>query len=85
MNKKEFIATLSEETELAKKDVELVVNTFIETVTNTEENIKLTGFGAFEVRDVAPRECKNPQTGEPMLAPAYQKVVFKPSKNLKRI
>lgn len=53
MNKKELITSISEKTELTKKDVELALNAFIETIEEALENgekVQLTGFGTFQTR-----------------------------------
>ena len=48
------------------------------------ENIKLSGFGNFEVKDKAARKGRNPQTGEEMTICARRVLTFKPSGALKK-
>ena len=42
-------------------------------------SVQLSGFGAFKIRDLAPREGRNPHSGEAMIIPARRKIQFKPS------
>jgi integration host factor subunit alpha len=44
------------------------------------ENVKLTGFGTFNVIRRKSRNGRNPQTGERLLLPANQYVTFRPSR-----
>src|SRR3712207_9224842 len=68
MIKSELIAKLaSENPHLTQKDVERVVNTMLESMTNALERggrVELRGFGAFSVRGRPARSGRNPRTGE---------------------
>lgn len=86
MNKKELITSMSEKTELTKKDVELVLNAFIETIEETLENgekVQLVGFGTFETRERAARMGRNPRTKEEIEIPASVTPAFKVGKAFK--
>ena len=86
MTKKEFVAVLGEKTGLSKKDTEVFVNAFIDTITQelaSGGSVNLTGFGSFEVRSRKEKTCINPQTKEKMLVPATKSPAFKPGKALK--
>lgn len=86
MNKTELVSALVEDTNLAKKDVEKVLNSFIDVVTRelkSGEKIQLIGFGTFEVAERAARTGMNPQTKEPIEIPASKAPRFKPGKALK--
>ncbi|MAQ18088.1 MAG: integration host factor subunit alpha [Sandaracinus sp.] len=48
-------------------------------------NIKISGFGKFEVRDKKERVGRNPQTGEPIPISARRVLSFKPSQVLKGV
>lgn len=48
------------------------------------ENLKLSGFGNFEVRQKANRRGRNPQTGEPITIEMRKILTFKPSGTLKQ-
>ena len=49
------------------------------------EDIKIAGFGNFEVKEKAARAGRNPQTGEPMEISARRRIGFKPSAVLKKV
>lgn len=86
MNKAELITSISEKTNLTKKDSECVINAFVETVTEAlkkGDKVGLVGFGTFEVRTRAAREGINPQTKKTIKIPAKNAPVFKAGKALK--
>lgn len=47
------------------------------------EEISLSGFGKFKVKDTPAREGRNPATGEPMTIKASRKLSFPPAKAVK--
>ena len=50
MNKKEIINTISHETDITKKEIDLVITKFLETIMSSVsqgEKVQLVGFGAF--------------------------------------
>ena len=47
------------------------------------DNVQLTGFGIFEVKERAARNGRNPHTGEKMVVPGYKLPVFIAGKKLK--
>ena len=80
MNKSELITSMAEKSKLTKKDAELALKAFIETVEETLENkdkVQLVGFGTFESR------VRNPRTGEPLDIAETTVPVFKPGKEFK--
>ena len=86
MNKTELVAAMAKDTNLSKKDVEAVLKSFIDVVTDElkkGEKIQLVGFGTFEVSERAAREGKNPQTGEKIKIDACKVPAFKAGKALK--
>ena len=86
MNKAELITSMAEKSNLTKKDAELALKAFIESVSETLENgdkVQLVGFGSFEVRKRAARKGRNPQTKEEIKIPASKAPVFKAGKALK--
>ena len=44
-----------------------------------EEQVKISGFGTFEVRRKEARRGRNPQTGEPLMIDARKVLRFRPS------
>ena len=47
------------------------------------DNVLLSGFGKFSVKDKRPRKGRNPQTGEELILDARRVVTFKPSGQLR--
>lgn len=86
MNKSELIASMAEKSKLTKKDAEVALKAFIESVEEAlekGEKVQLVGFGTFETRERAAREGRNPRTKEVIKIPASIAPVFKPGKELK--
>jgi DNA-binding protein HU-beta len=86
MNKVELIAQVAEKSGLKKKDAELAVNSFLETIEEAlakGEKVQLIGFGTFETRKRAARAGRNPKTGEEMTIPESVVPAFKPGNKLK--
>ena len=48
------------------------------------ERIELRGFGAFTVKERAPRVGRNPRTGETVHVPAKRRLNFRSGKELRR-
>lgn len=88
MNKTDLVNVVSAETGLKKKDVDTVINAAIEAITTAlkeGDKVQLIGFGTFEIKNVAAREGRNPQTGETITIDASKKASFSASKALKDI
>ena len=71
---------------MTKKDTEVFVNTFIETVTEIltdGEKVQLTGFGTFDITNRAERQGRNPQDGTVITIAASKTPKFKAGKGLK--
>lgn len=86
VNKDTLVATISEKTDLSKKDIETVIDTMVDEITKflKEGNkVTLTGFGTFRVSNRAAREGINPQTKEKIQIPAMTVPKFTAGKQLK--
>jgi DNA-binding protein HU-beta len=86
MNKVEVIAAVAEKSGLKKKDAEIAVNSFLETIEDalkSGDKVQLIGFGTFETRTRAARTGRNPKTGEEMMIPESVVPAFKPGNKLK--
>lgn len=86
MNKAELVKAMSDETQLSQKDVEKVLNSFVNQVSNAlaeKDKVQLVGFGTFETRERAAREGRNPRTKETINIPASTVPVFKAGKEFK--
>ena len=66
----------------ARETVETVLELMKSSLENSD-NILLSGFGKFSVKDKRPRKGRNPQTGEELIIDARRVVTFKPSGRLK--
>ena len=86
MNKAELVSMIAAKSNLTKKDSELALNAFVETVQGAlkkGEKIQLVGFGTFEVRQRSARNGVNPRTKQSIKIPASKAPVFKAGKALK--
>ena len=87
MNKDSLIAAMAEKaSELTKKQCEMALNAFVESVSEAlakEDKVTLIGFGTFSVVERAARTGRNPSTGEPMEIPAKKVPKFSPGTSLK--
>ena len=86
MNKSELINEMAAKSGLTKKDTELALNAFTETVTETlakKDTIALIGFGTFSTSQRAAREGVNPSTGAKLQIAATTVAKFKVGAKLK--
>ncbi|WP_330655597.1 HU family DNA-binding protein [Clostridium tyrobutyricum] len=86
VNKSELIASISEKSNLTKKDAEAALKGFIQSVEDTLEQgdkVQLVGFGTFETRKRAARIGRNPRTKEEITIPESTVPVFKAGKEFK--
>ena len=71
---------------LNKREAKDMVDLFFETVRQClerGEQVKLSGFGNFELRDKGERPGRNPKTGEEIPISARRVVTFRPGQNLR--
>ncbi len=71
---------------LSAEDVELVVKTIVDHLTDVlarGERIEIRGFGAFSLRTRKSRVARNPRTGEPVAVLAKRIPYFRPGKELR--
>lgn len=86
MNKTDLVSKMSEKSGLSKKDCEVALGAFIDSITEAlqaGDKVQMIGFGTFEVRERAARTGRSPQTGESIDIPASRLPVFKAGKSLK--
>ena len=86
MTKTELVNVVVAESGLKKKDAEVAVSAVFDAIANAlkeGDKVQLIGFGTFEVKNVAEREGRNPQTGETIKIAASKKPSFSASKALK--
>ena len=71
---------------LNKREAKEMVELFFEEIRSSLENneeVKLSGFGNFDIRDKKSRPGRNPKTGEEVAVTARRVVTFKPRHTLK--
>ncbi len=86
LTKADLSRYLMERLELGKKDADLLVNTFLESIIEslkTGEGVELRGFGSFRLRDRQARQGRNPRSGESIQVPPKRVVYFKLGKELR--
>jgi integration host factor alpha subunit len=86
LTKADLSRYLMERLELGKKDADLLVNTFLESIIEslkTGEGVELRGFGSFRLRDRRARQGRNPRSGESIQVPPKRVVYFKLGKELR--
>ena len=86
MNKSELAAAVAEKIDIQKKDSEKLVSAVFEAMTEALKNgeqIRLVGFGSFQVKERAAHTGRNPASGEAIEIPASRTVQFKTGKLLK--
>ena len=77
---------LFDEIGLNKRESKEMVDAFFELVSQSlvsGEDVKLSGFGNFQIRTKAPRPGRNPRTGEAIPIEARRVVTFHASSKLK--
>ncbi len=89
MTKSELVEQAAEQSpHLSRRDIELVVNTIFESITDAlgdEQRVEIRGFGTFQVRRRRPRQGRNPKTGETVRVPAKRVPFFKAGRKLKEL
>jgi nucleoid DNA-binding protein len=86
VNKDALVDAIASKTDLSKKDVEAVIETLVEKITEeirTGNKVTLTGFGTFKTSARAAREGINPQTKAKIQIPAMTVPKFTAGKALK--
>lgn len=87
MNKSDLIEALTKKLpNLAARDVEVIVNTIFDGMTEAlagGDRIEIRGFGSFEVRVRKPRIGRNPKTGQSVSVGERRVPFFKVGKELK--
>ena len=86
MNKAELIAAVAANAEVSQKVAAKAVAAVMDEIKEAlkkGDKVQLVGFGSFEVKNKAARQCKNPRTGETITVPASKAPVFKAGKAFK--
>ena len=86
MKKKELIENIAKEAGVPKSEAHKYFEAFEEVVTEAlkaGEEVQITGFGKFSVRERKAREGRNPQTGQKMKIAAQKVPAFSAGNALK--
>ncbi|AXO20761.1 integration host factor subunit alpha [Providencia stuartii] len=86
LTKAEMSENLFEKLGVSKRDAKDLVESFFEEVRLSLENgeqVKLSGFGNFDLRDKNQRPGRNPKNGEDIPITARRVVTFRPGQKLK--
>ncbi|MBL4822078.1 MAG: integration host factor subunit alpha [Colwellia sp.] len=86
LTKAEVAEHLFEKVGLSKRDAKDMVEMFFEDIRETLESgeqVKLSGFGNFDLRQKSERPGRNPKTGEDIPISARKVVTFRPGQKLK--
>ena len=86
LTKAEMAERLHEELGLNKREAKELVELFFEEIRQAlelNEQVKLSGFGNFDLRDKRQRPGRNPKTGEEIPITARRVVTFRPGQKLK--
>lgn len=86
LTKAEMAERLFEELGLNKREAKELVEMFFEEITRALERqrqVKLSGFGNFDLRSKRQRPGRNPKTGEEIPITARRVVTFRPGQKLK--
>ncbi len=86
MNKLQLTDAVAAKTGMTKKDSAAAVAAVLDVIAETlaaGEDVKITGFGGFEVKNREARTGRNPKTGETVEIPASKYVSFSAGSTLK--
>jgi DNA-binding protein HU-beta len=86
VKKKELIESIAEKADVPKSEAQKYFEAFEEVVTDAlkaGEEVQITGFGKFSVKERKAREGRNPQTGQRMKIAAQKVPAFSAGNALK--
>ena len=86
LTKADLAERLYEELGFNKREAKEVVELFFDEIRDSlesNEQVKLSGFGNFDLRDKKQRPGRNPKTGEEIPITARRVVTFRPGQKLK--
>jgi integration host factor subunit alpha len=86
LTKDKIAESLIAKYDLSKRDAKELVELFFSEIRSTLESgtqVKLSGFGNFDLRDKGERPGRNPKTGEDIPIKARRVVTFRPGQKLK--
>ncbi len=72
---------------LTRKECTELIDELLDTIRGAlgeGQNVKISGFGSFQIRDKSERIGRNPHTGEQLTIPGRRVLTFRPSHILRR-
>ena len=88
LTKKDLVNLIYMQLGFSKKISESLLDDFISTIVlnlKTEKRLKLSKFGTFSIREKKSRIGRNPKTKEKKMISSRRVVLFKPSKEFKKL
>jgi len=86
MTQTELVVAVAEKTGMTRKQARQAVAGMMEAIQEAlaaGQEVRLVGFGVYQVRERAARKGRDPQTGRVIEIPAKRAVVFRPGKELR--
>ena len=86
LTKADLAEMLFDDLGLNKREAREIVEMFYAEISEAlekKDNVKISGFGNFELRDKKSRPGRNPKTGEEVAISARRVVTFKPGQKLR--
>ncbi len=86
MTKADMVELVYERIGVSKREAAKIVETIFDIIKETleeGENVKISGFGSFNIQHKKPRRGRNPQTGEEITISARRVLSFKASNVLR--
>jgi len=86
LTKADLSRHLMDKLEFSKKDADMLVNAFFNTLVSalrSGEGVELRGFGSFRLRERKSRIGRNPRSGQSIHVPSKRIVYFKLGKELR--
>jgi DNA-binding protein HU-beta len=85
MTKAEIVNNIAEQTGIARKDVSIAIEAFMEEIRTSlavnKENVYLRGFGSFIVKHRAQKTARNISKNTTLVIEAHDLPAFKPAKS----
>ena len=88
MTKADLIEEVARQSNLTKKESELIVTTVFDNITEAltkGDKVELRGFGSFRIRHRNARKGRNPKTGSSVSVPEKRVPFFKVGKQLREL
>lgn len=88
MTKADLIEEVARQSNLTKKETELIVTTVFDNIAQAMtkgDKVELRGFGSFRIRHRNARKGRNPKTGSSVSVPEKRVPFFKVGKQLREL